>query len=162
MVDDAKDDDAAVVVVEEAAAAAATTATTTAGPRAFAPSDFCGVPATTAGWLGPGYTHDVVLELQGVAAPGALVHYRVESGAAVDANTNHHHGGALQQRRRGRGDAAGSNRFLLLRTWGTYEDGSHYHWEEPDAKNTTAHLARWARSAPAKEEMVATRAATRR
>ena len=130
---------AATTAAAAAAAATTTTATTTAGPRTRAVG-LCGVPAITA--VGSTRPRRVVLELQGVGA-GVLVHHRRER--PEDATNATTAGPFSFAAPRGAGDAAGSNRFLLLADMGcTYEDGSHYHWEEPDAQNTTAHLARWA------------------
>mmetsp|Transcript_35466 Transcript_35466/g.70368 ORF Transcript_35466/g.70368 Transcript_35466/m.70368 type:complete len:633 (+) Transcript_35466:45-1943(+) len=110
-------------------------------PRTITLEDVCGVPAKTAGWLNPGYTHQATLDLAGVKA-GTKVNYRVVSGNSGGSGS----ASFAFTAPRGGGDLGGSNRFLLLADMGcTYEDGSHYHWEEPDAKNTTAHVARWAK-----------------
>jgi hypothetical protein len=108
-------------------------------PRTLTREDFCGVPATTAGWLDPGFTHDVVIDLSvapssgsggsgggggggggGGVAPGTVVHYRVESASGGTA------GPFNFAAPRGGGDTSGSNRFLLLADMGcTYEVGSY-------------------------------------
>jgi len=101
-------------------------------------SDLCGEPATSQGFFDPGFFHAVSLDLSGIEE-GTEVFYSVgEGGQWTDVTS------FRVPKQRG---AQKPVKAIIVADMGeTYNDGSHYHWEEPDARNTTSHMASFASS----------------
>ncbi len=109
--------------------ASTVTSTATAAPL---PSDFQDVPANSSGYVDLGYTHRADITLPPSAS---TVYYRVGS----------HSLGWSPEYSFNAPKPAGSDiatSVVLFADYGvTYDDGSRYHWEEPDARNNTRHIA---------------------
>ena len=101
----------------------------------YTASDLCGFPANASGFHHPGYHHSAILDLA-ASNDGDMVYYRVGSTASGWSPVR-----AFAKPETAQPHARLS--VLIAADMGeTYEDGSQYHWEEPDAVNTTVHMAK--------------------
>lgn len=93
--------------------------------------DFCGEPASSTGFVEPGYFYDALIT--GVAA-GTTYEYSVGDDV---------HGWSEWMSFKGPAVANPHSQLfaIMLADMGvTFEDGSKYHWMEPSARNTTHHM----------------------
>ena len=112
--------------------------TASAAAHTYAPSDLCGFPANASGWHHPGYFHEATLPLPPERDTARRIFYRVGSDAYGWSDERSF---AAPQPV---GALGGALSVLVTADMGeTYEDGSHYHWEEPAAVNTTFQMAKW-------------------
>ncbi|GMI33249.1 hypothetical protein TrCOL_g2069 [Triparma columacea] len=95
-------------------------------------SDFQDVPANSSGYVDLGYTHRADITIPPSSSP---VYYRVGSDS-LGWSTESSFKPPLPP------SADLPTSVVLLADYGvTYDDGSKYHWLEPDARNNTRHIA---------------------
>ena len=134
----AQGDDAAKHRVEWGVKASSLDRVTPAASHTYAAADLCGFPANASGFHAPGFFHEAVLELASdtPGAPPTKFFYRVGSDAYGWSAVHSFTPPAPV-------DPHGALSVIIAADMGeTYEDGSQYHWEEPDAVNTTVHIAK--------------------
>ena len=107
----------------------------------YAASDMCGEPAAKQGWVDPGYTHRA---LTGPLEAGAAYAYRVGSDTHGWTETF-----TFVAPTPPSADASGTVRVFLLADQGEdfTEQGSHWHFQESSAQNTTSHMTLMAEAA---------------
>lgn len=107
---------------------------TPASTHTYSAADLCGFPANESGFHAPGFFHEAVLDLPQSA--DAHFFYRVGSDA-------YGWSGVHSFRRPAAVDPHAPLSVVVTADMGeAYEDGSQYHWEEPNSLNTTVHMAR--------------------
>ena len=104
--------------------------------------DLCGFPANESGYHDPGYHHETVLSLRRDRPSGDVVYYRAGSPAHGFSPVRYFTAPLPPRDAPPKGAPAALSLVVAADMGETYRDGAQYHWEEPSAVNTTAHIAR--------------------
>ena len=115
--------------------------TSKASTHTYAASDLCGFPANASGFHAPGHFHEAVLSLPAERPAAFTVYYRVGSEQYGWSPVR-----SFEAPRRADAEPLAGRPALSVIVAAdmgeAYEDGSQYHWEEPNSVNTTLHIER--------------------